>query len=343
MIDFEVTLGYAIDRYLGELSRRGRTPATQRTYERVLNQFANTLPVEWDVSDVTPDQCRAFLDKWRQASASTRALYVSVLRGFFGFLADEGKVKHNPMDRIRRPPRPRPEDVDVVTVTSADVRAMLQAARSWNERLCISILAYMGPRRGALAKLRRSDVDFTHGTIRFQEKGGKIIVKPIPDALRSLLEDAEHDGLWEHASDYLIPNWRTADTRERDDRIVYYIVKKVADRAGVNAHAHALRAAFAVYYLETHEGDIEALRDLMGHSRYETTSVYLRKLNRLRSMERVRDLNWGVSLHGNPVVPPAGFEPALRAKPASKPKVRGAKDFTHFGFDLKRSLERILA
>ena len=41
-----------------------------------------------------------------------------------------------------------------------------------------------------------------------------------------------------------------------------------------------------------HPGDVEALKELMGHRSIATTQVYLRKLDRQRAMERVRDLSW---------------------------------------------------
>ncbi len=79
-------------------------------------------------------------------------------------------------------------------------------------------------------------------------------------------------------------------------------MRRLAERAGIQAYVHAIRAAFAVHYLETHPGDIEALQALMGHSRPETTQVYLRKLNRTKAMERVRDLDWGT-----PFLPASGL------------------------------------
>ncbi len=56
---------------------------------------------------------------------------------------------------------------------------------------------------------------------------------------------------------------------------------------------HAIRAAFAVHYLETHPGDLEALQALTGHTPSDTTQVHLRKPNRTKAMERVRDLDPG--------------------------------------------------
>ena len=50
---------------------------------------------------------------------------------------------------------------------------------------------------------------------------------------------------------------------------------------------HSLRAAFAVRFRETHPGELEALQRLMGHSKIETTQIYLRRYNDERAMERV--------------------------------------------------------
>jgi hypothetical protein len=36
-----------------------------------------------------------------------------------------------------------------------------------------------------------------------------------------------------------------------------------------------------------------ALKELMGHNRIETTLVYLRRKDKAKAMESVRDLSWG--------------------------------------------------
>ena len=84
----------AIDLYIGELARRGRSPATRRTYQRLLFDFADLVDrtSEMDVGDTTPDDCRRFLDRWRDSSPSTLATGVSLLRGYFLFLEKEGHL-----------------------------------------------------------------------------------------------------------------------------------------------------------------------------------------------------------------------------------------------------------
>jgi len=221
-------------------------------------------------------------------------------------------IDESPMRNIRRPPRKRPEDLDVVTVSTADVERLFAACQEWDEILCLSLLAYLGPRRGATARLRRRDVDLEQATIRFREKGGKVVVKPIPDELVEILQAAEQDGLWVGPDDYVIPNRRPPRSRERSSKVIYRIVKDVAERARVRAHVHSLRGAFAVRYLEANPGDLDALQKLLGHARAETTQVYLRRQDRFVAMERVRGLSWGRSVFPSQSgMPPAGFEPAF--------------------------------
>ena len=65
-------------------------------------------------------------------------------------------------------------------------------------------------------------------------------------------------------------------------------ITSLGKRAGVNVTPHSLRGAFAVQFLETHPGELEALQRLMGHRKPETTQIYLRRLDNERAMERVK-------------------------------------------------------
>jgi len=215
------------------------------------------------------------------------------------------------MERIKPPRRPHPEDLDVTAVSGADVRRLFDACETWTELLCLSTLAYLGPRRRAASNLRRRDVDIERGTIRFREKGGKVITKPIPEEFAELLREAVRLGvIATDADSYVIPMARgQRRDGDRDDRLIWRTIKKLGERAGVEVHPHSLRAAFAVKFLETHPGEVEALQRLMGHSKMETTQIYLRRLDRERAMERVRDLSWGSPFASIAVEARTGFEP----------------------------------
>lgn len=348
----------AVDDYLDDLIRRDYPARTLDTYRRTLDQLCDHLQHRRgriDVSQINTDDVRSFWARWTGRkkrgsgtySANTRAGIEAHTNGFFEWLYQAEKIKRNPCDPIARTTRPREEDLDVVTVSSADVRKLLETAgvgcdpnpvhRVHTERLSVAIPAYIGPRRRAVANLRLHDYDRDRGLIRFREKGRKTIWKPVPGELAELLDAAIRAGAIPTEDDYLVPSLH-AQRRpgDRDDRVIWRAVTEVAKRAGVKSHVHALRAAFAVFYLEQNPGDLEALQALMGHRSISTTQTYLRRLDRNLAMERVRTLSWGASgrgeirTHGAPLGTQRLSKPPLSA---TQPPDRDAADSTRFAFE----------
>jgi integrase len=298
-----LTLNDAIDVFLAS----GFKDTTRARYSRVLDTFADRFPRTWDVAKVKESDCLSFLAGYSHRTPGHRGYIEKVLSSFFKHLYLGHQIKQNPMDRIKRTRQPSPEDLDVKTLSSREVVLMLEAAETVSEQLCVAVLAYLGPRRRALALLRVKDYDRDRRRLRFHEKGGKTIWKPVPDELAVLLDARLSSGSADEATgaraadgrrsdpdDYLIPPEGPLLRQVRDDRVIWRLVKKVAERAGVDAHPHAIRAAFAVYYLETRGRDIVGLQELMGHESSETTKVYLRKMDKALAMEPVRGLSWGV-------------------------------------------------
>lgn len=288
-----LTTDSATDLFLGDLTRRGYSQRTVDTYRRILNKLCDRLPDDYDVARITTDDCRRFLDQFNTKAPGTRAHVYAVLSSFFGWMIVNEKTKRSPLATLTRPKRTRPDDLEVTSLSSEDVRLLLDAGVTWTEKLAIAIPAYLGPRRHAVAVLKRSDYNRETGHLRFCEKGGKVIWKPVPADLRDLLDAAITAGAIREADDYLVPPEGHLQRKGlRDDRIIWRVVKRVADRAGVDAHVHALRAAFACFYLESNPGDTYGLKELLGHRSFETTQVYLRKLDKGAAMERVRELSW---------------------------------------------------
>lgn len=309
-------LSEAVDLYLGELSRQGRTASTQRTYGRILGRLADEyrfMPVE----AITRFDCMTFLDHWQNRSRATKALHTTILRSFFEFCRKAEIIPDSPMRDVDQPKRTKAEDLDVTSITAEDLDKMFRACRTWQEKICLAILAFSGVRRGAATQLRWRDVRFETGHIRFHEKGGKTVWKPMPHILHDLLERARASGVRSEPEDFVIP-WYHAQNKSdtRDGRFIWNIVKNVAERVGIEAHVHAFRSLFAVHYLETHEGDLETLRLLMGHESVSTTQGYARKANRNKLMERVRDLDYGSALLGESRCTGAGELSAVHSPPS---------------------------
>ena len=340
----------ATSQWLGELERHGHSERTIDTYGRLLDKLAAAHDL--DVHEITPALLRSFLDgearkkRGGRKAPATIAQNVSIVNGFFDWLTREGAVRHNPTRRngdriIGRPKQPAPDENDnITTVTSSDVEKLIAAAETmgWPYRLAIGVLVGVGPRRHAASALRVRDYDPEAATLTFREKGSRTITKPIPDQLQDLLVAAFAAGVYSSVDEYLVPSRGTPRNPERDDRALWHIVREVAEEAGVETHVHALRAAFAVHFLEAKPGRVVALQKLMGHKRIETTMVYLRRLDRRAEMESVRDVSWGNGQGEirtrEPVSP--GHSLSRRAPSATRAPVQG---FSENGSELVEAIK----
>ena len=104
---------------------------------------------------------------------------------------------------------------------------------------------------------------------------------------------------------------------DRDDRIIRRTVKNLGERAGVEVHPPRSTRCLRRPLPRSHPGEVEALQRLMGHSKMETTQISLRRLDRERAMERVRDLSWGSPFASIALEARTGFEPVYEALQAS--------------------------
>jgi integrase len=329
----------AIDDFIGDCRRLGWSERSIATYERTLFEFADRLPRDYDVDKINDDDVRRYLATKRHLAPGTVAGIEAHLSSWLKWLYLERKIARNPMDRLARTRRVAAEDLDVVSIDTDGVRLLLAESRrggSWAECNATHIACYLGPRRKAIAGLRASrDYDPATGMIRFREKGAKIIWKPAPHELRGVLDASLAAGaIHQPPYDYLVPPEGYLDPRKtvRDDRVIWRVIKRVADRAGVPVHVHALRAAFACFYLEQNPDDLIGLKELLGHRSIQTTLVYLRRLNKQTRMERVRSLSYavadaddgaavgfpqraGIALASSSGVGARGFEPLLPSIP----------------------------
>lgn len=275
--------------YFANIASRKWSPNTITRYRREVERFAAMTGLDTPIRDVDKHHCRTFLDSFTNHSPNTIQLEWTILNSLFEFLVLDDAIDLNPMAKV---PRPKSVDAQRTRVTTDEVRQMLAACETWPERVCLHILAFTGARRHAVSELRWRDVDMTRGTVSFLEKGSKRIAKPIAAELRTVLDLY----LLEHnvdPGDFVIPNKRPLKKAERSDRIVYTLVKEVAGRCGVKAHAHALRAAFAVAFLEMHPDRLMDLKELMGHASVATTQgSYLTEFNKAKAMRSVEGLSF---------------------------------------------------
>jgi site-specific recombinase XerD len=155
-----------------DLSRRCEGVATPRSldsYRRILWKLASDFP-EARLEDLTTQDLRVFLGRWRDRSASTRSNVVSVLHSFFSWAEAEDMIDADPSRKIRRPPKRKPD----IYRPSIDELARLRAAAFPAERPSILLMEGAGLRRSEVVGCRWADLDLVRGRARVHRKGAAL-------------------------------------------------------------------------------------------------------------------------------------------------------------------------
>ena len=163
-----------------------------------------------------------------------------------------------------------------VVLSKSEVWRLLRSPKLIKHRLLLGVLYGCGLRCSELCNVRLRDLDFDRKVLHVvQGKGKKDRYVPLSDHLIRGLRDyieSEKPQVWLFNGQ---PSGGNSDTRY-SSRGIQWAVKQASLHAGINkdVHVHTLRHTFATHLLE--DGlDIVTVKELMGHSRIQTTMEYL--------------------------------------------------------------------
>ena len=155
-----------------------------------------------------------------------------------------------------------------------ELEALKSVRMNPRDRALITVLARCGLRVSEACALTVDNIYWSTATpsLRFTGKRGKERVVPmnqeVQDVLREWLESR-------HFSDspYVFCNLRNGQQLSR--KTVWAAMKTYAQRAGIrHVHPHMLRHTFGTD-LADRDVPVERIKDLMGHSSIETSSIYI--------------------------------------------------------------------
>lgn len=263
-------------------AEKGCSPLTLRSYGSDLRQFwqfarANDVVALRDVA--TPLVREWIVSMKREGLASSSiARHVSALRSFWHFLLVSELATHDPLRGVCTPKRKQ----TVPACLSADeVQLLLTAAErhrnpviSARDFAMVSALVFTGIRRGELLALRMADVNATTRALHVRNgKGGKSRVVPLTD---EVLGPVAH---WLE----MRPGGKTDAmfTTTYGNRIhptrMQIIWRRVLRDSGISSEGvtlHTLRHTFATLLLQSGT-DLATIQKLLGHTRLDTTAIYL--------------------------------------------------------------------
>ena len=155
-----------------------------------------------------------------------------------------------------------------VILSKKEIENMVICTKNFGHRTMIMLMYSSGMRAGEIIDLKWTDIDFNRNIIHIKlAKGNKDRIVMLSPKLKKNLKtlDIEKKG----------NVFKTNRNSKYSLRTIELIVKKAAEKAGINKHItpHSLRHSFATHLLE-HGIDIRYIQKLLGHSDIKTTMIY---------------------------------------------------------------------
>jgi site-specific recombinase XerC len=219
-------LGQEAGHYL-RANKKRLAPGSYRDYESCLDKLARhfaDLGIEGLEPPVGTELVEDFLEhQWGKAAPRTYNKNRSILREFFKFQVQRGKLHGDPTLLIASA---RKGDVYRTTFSRDQIRAIIAAQPELRDRVACRLLLNYGLRKGSLQAIQYKHFDHQRKRLTVFLKRGKIRELPIPHApfwfdLERLILDEEA-----RADHYLMPRQKTHPVRFEDGKAVEYRVRR---------------------------------------------------------------------------------------------------------------------
>ena len=260
-------------------AEKGLAANSLESYRRDLGRFAKFLATA-TLESVTLNTLRAYLDQLRELGLSNRSIarHVTTLRGFFGFMVEEGDLGTNPTELLMAPKAGSalPKYLDHSKMDELLKSPPEDSVTGLRDRAMLDLLYASGLRVSELIKVRVCDLDELGGTVRVIGKGNKQRIVPVGRAALDSLERYRNGQrlqlLKGRVSPYLFVTARgTAMTRQG----FWKLLRTHGKSAGIfrKLSPHVLRHTFATHLLEG-GADLRSVQTMLGHADISTTQIY---------------------------------------------------------------------
>jgi len=260
-------------------TEKGLSQNTLESYRRDLLQFGRFWG-EMPVEEVTIENLRLYLDHLRASGLANRSIarQTTTLRGFFGFLLENGTIAANPAELLVSPKigTTLPKHVGAEDMEKLISTPKEEAATGKRDRAMMDLLYAAGLRVSELINLRVSDLDELAGVVRVLGKGNKQRMVPVGTAaLKSIsayVGEQRPALLKGRVSPYLFVTARgTRMTRQGFWKLMRGHSQAAHLRGKVSPHV--IRHTFATHLLEG-GADLRSVQAMLGHADIGTTQIY---------------------------------------------------------------------
>ncbi len=251
-------------------------------YKTDLKQFSEYLKDTFNTTPLqaTSQQIRNWLSGLVAArlSAKTVNRKISSLNSFYQHLEMGGKMETNPMAKVTPPkiPRKLPAYVSETNMqTLIEDFEFSHDFKGLRDKLILETFYCTGIRLSELTGLKYTDINLSKGTIRVTGKGNKERIVPMVEELKSTFAHYLEEKKRVFGNDTIGYIFVTDKGKKVYPKFVYRVVNfYLSTNTTVSKRSpHVLRHSFATHMLNN-GADINAIKDLLGHSSLSATEVY---------------------------------------------------------------------
>lgn len=281
-----------INNFLRYLTYERRYSAhTLTAYQADLAQFEAYLLQTYAINDTaaaTHMHLRAWVLALVEGGLTPRSVSrkLATLRSYYKFLLKREAIRQDPTLKVRAP---KVQKGLPHFVQEAEMDRLLDnipfpdTFEGWRDRLVLELLYGTGIRLSELLQLRVHQVDLHEGVIKVLGKRNKERVIPMARPLQELIKKyiVYKNTAFADSSSHLL---LTDKGEQAYPMFVYRLVRKYLGTftSSEKQSPHILRHTFATHLLN-HGADLNAVKDLLGHSSLAATQVYTHN-----SMEKLR-------------------------------------------------------
>lgn len=250
---------------------------TIKNYQSDILEFMEFTKGE--IVAVKKDTVNNYLMKLHEDSYSKNSIArkLSSLRNFYSYLVKEKIVEDNYFAMIKNPKKDQnlPKYVKEIDIDKMFLIPDTRNVYGKRNLLILRMLYSTGVRVSELINIKIKDINISDRTIRILGKGNKERIVVFGNNTKACLQDYLDNGRYEldkYGYDYLFLN---KDGKRLSDRYIRKMIDEVIIKASIEMHVspHMLRHTFATELLNN-GADLVSVKDLLGHSSLNTTSIY---------------------------------------------------------------------
>lgn len=258
------------------------SPHTITSYQTDLIGFFDYIQVTYGgvcIEQLSHIYIRSWLAQLKDAGLTAKSINrkISTLRSFFKYGLKMGWLAQTPMTKINAPKNEKRLPRFVAKKDLDLLFNHIEFPDDWNgktDRLIFLIFYNTGLRLSELIGLKENSVDFSNGNIKILGKGNKERIIPMSQEMVKEIENyivSKSEKSLSNGNVLLVDN----KGKKLAPRNVYRTVKKYLSLVTTidKKSPHILRHSFATH-LTNNGADLNAVKDLLGHSSLAATQVY---------------------------------------------------------------------